>query len=296
MDPYNSKKSSIEFIGDNIGPQQIFVSQDSDHLNMNYLANLILCIVNYSRNSIICDKEPILRAIIEDLQALLTSLDFDYIYSHSVHQNICYIVEDKNDYMAKTIHEYYRQDIKRESKAAKFIRDWMQKFKIGDDFEIELYAGALYRFYVIENGKKMDLAGKGMGTAQLMTLILRLGLDINLYSSRYSKPIIIVEEPEQNLHPALQSQLADMFTQLYEDFGFQVIVETHSEYLIRKSQVIVAERYHSKESFNKNPFKVIYFPTDGMPYDMIYRRDGKFVNDFGRGFYDEAANLAFSIF
>ena len=51
-----------------------------------------------------------------------------------------------------------------------------------------------------------------------------------------------------------------------------------------------------------NPFKVYYIPINDKhvskyekPYEMIYRKDGNFENDFGKGFYEEAAELAFHI-
>jgi hypothetical protein len=37
-----------------------------------------------------------------------------------------------------------------------------------------------------------------------------------------------------------------------------------------------------------NPFKVYYFPAQGMPYDMQYQLNGHFVESFGDGFFDEA--------
>lgn len=36
-------------------------------------------------------------------------------------------------------------------------------------------------------------------------------------------------------------------------------------------------------------------PKDGKPYSLGYRKDGKFVEEFGSSFYDEATNLAFDI-
>jgi hypothetical protein len=51
-----------------------------------------------------------------------------------------------------------------------------------------------------------------------------------------------------------------------------------------------------KELEEKNPFKVYYFPEEGMPYDMKYRTDGCFSNEFGHGFFDEASKLAFKLF
>ena len=56
------------------------------------------------------------------------------------------------------------------------------------------------------------------------------------------------------------------------------------------------KKYKDDEELKaNNPFKVYYFPTDGNPYEMQYRKDGNFSNEFGKGFYDEANNLLFEI-
>ena len=73
------------------------------------------------------------------------------------------------------------------------------------------------------------------------------------------------------------------------------ILETHSEYLIRRSQVLVAEaKYNDEQELaNKCPFKVYYLPEagTGKPYDMEYQTNGKFAKRFGKGFCDVAGNL-----
>ena len=73
------------------------------------------------------------------------------------------------------------------------------------------------------------------------------------------------------------------------------VVETHSEYIVRKSQVIVAEANKSN-GYVKIPFKVYFLPNDAKPYEMEYRTDGKFSNEFGTGFFDTASTLAFELF
>ena len=75
----------------------------------------------------------------------------------------------------------------------------------------------------------------------------------------------------------------------------RLVIETHSEYLIRKSQVIVADANKSLNLF-KNPFKCYYLPdNDKDPYEMIYREDGNFSNEFGEGFFDTATKLLYDI-
>lgn len=106
---------------------------------------------------------------------------------------------------------------------------------------------------------------------------------------------IIIEEPELNLHPAMQSKLADLFHEVYTKYGIQLIVETHSEYLIRKTQLIVKENEYEVKP-NENPFTVVYFDSDNnKQWKMVYREDGKFANAFGTGFYDESSLLTLNL-
>jgi len=47
---------------------------------------------------------------------------------------------------------------------------------------------------------------------------------------------------------------------------------------------------------NDNPFTVIYFDKDALTtWKMEYRRDGRFENDFGEGFYDISGNLTLDL-
>ena len=104
---------------------------------------------------------------------------------------------------------------------------------------------------------------------------------------------LIIEEPEIHLHPKYQSMLADMFLDAYKSYNIRFIIETHSEYLIRETQVLVSKMgYKTNVESDKNcPFRTYYVPMDGKPYSMGYRRDGKFAERFGNGFYNESANL-----
>lgn len=230
-------------------------------------------------------------------------INVEYIYAHAVTQTILFSAKDTNDYHVKTIHEYANLQVGLGSPSYEFIIKWMKTFKIGQDYKITSVGGEAH-LVKIQNfdGEWVNLADKGMGSIQLMILLFRIATKMAEagigYGGKSVISLLIIEEPEQNLHPMLQSELADFFYSLNKDYGFQFIIETHSEYLIRKSQVLVAkEHFASQEELLKaSPFKVIYFPSDGkLPYDMLYRTDGKFENEFGHGFFDEASNLVFDI-
>lgn len=230
---------------------------------------------------------------------LMGNRTVEYIYAHAVAQTVIYSAKDTNDYFVKTIHEFANIRISSDSIQHKFITSWMRRFNIGEDYEIKSVGGEAHIVKIIDkDGAKVNLADKGMGSIQLMILLFRLAtkMDERNPLNKHQRLTIIIEEPEQNLHPKLQSKLADLFLELNTKYGFKFIIETHSEYLIRRSQVIVSEKYNSIELLEKNPFKVYYFPSEGNPYNVIYRPDGKFKNSFGKGFFDEASNLAFKLF
>lgn len=247
-----------------------------------------------SDKAYIHERSGMLTELSDDLSFTISGISAEYIYAHSASQNIFYNTADKNDYMAKAIHRYYREKIVAGSTPHTFVKTWMKKFGIGDDFEIVSFGGEAYRFYIYEGKDRMDLADKGMGSNQIMILLISLASMIRRYEHTYAKPFVVVEEPEQNLHPDLQRMLTELFAYVNKQYGFRFIVETHSEYMIRRSQVLVAEEeFKNEKDLSENcPFKVYYFPKDGEPYDMEYTITGRFGKQFGKNFYDASARDA----
>ena len=240
-----------------------------------------------------------------------TLLKIEYLYAHAVTQTVIYSAKDTNDYLSRTIHEYASTPKTTNDHRRTFIVRWMKEFGIGKDFLITSVGGEAHIVKIQdENDEWVNLSDKGMGSIQLMVLLFRLAITLpkqtisdevikrRAMNSRSSR-IIIIEEPEQNLHPMLQSKLADFLFILNQEYGYCFIIETHSEYLIRKSQVIVKENFNDvNRPLKENPFKVYYFNSSSSEepyYEIVYQNDGNFSNDFGRGFFDEASNLAFKI-
>ena len=229
----------------------------------------------------------------------------EYLYAHAVTQTVIYSAKDSNDYLSKTIHEF--APLQNYKNKRDFIIKWMKEFGIGHNFSIKSVGGEAHIVWIVNNDdEKVNLADKGMGSIQLMVLLFRLAITLPQNRRERLMPfdsmskIIIIEEPEQNLHPRLQSKLADLFYELNKNFGYRFLIETHSEYIIRRSQVIVAnENYESeKELKEKNPFMVYYFDenNDREPYyPMEYEISGAFKNKFGEGFFDEASKWDMTI-
>jgi predicted ATPase len=109
--------------------------------------------------------------------------------------------------------------------------------------------------------------------------------------------VLLLEEPEANLHPNLQSRLADLLVELIGS-GHQVLVETHSEYLVRRLQYLVAKGQCDPDSAS-----VLYVDaTDSMDTSTPDVRSisidehGQLSEPFGGGFFDEATDLMVDLF
>ena len=234
------------------------------------------------------------------INQLVFSIDqqsFFYLGANPSKQSALFPLRDKGNALAQAIHEFYQLNIKEGEKEYEFVKHWMNKFEVGHNFNIKFYAGEAYEFYVFDkDGNKNHLSDKGMGSLQAMLLILRVASLIRINKKEKKAITLLVEEPELNLHPALQSKLTDFFHDVSKEFGFKFIIETHSEYMIRKSQVLVNENeYGNQDSLNSNPFKTFYFPVSDIPYEMRYRKDGKFMDEFKKGFFEVSSDLAFDI-
>lgn len=192
-----------------------------------------------------------------------------------------------------------------------FLNKWIEKFEIGKSIEIKgTDEGLGLMIYLnTEKGKRL-LADEGYGITQLVSLLLQIdnsipfdaqrisivtlekdGLDCNL-SYHYQPHTICVEEPEVHLHPKYQSLLAEMFVEAYQKYNIHFIIETHSEYLIRKLQVMVADK---ENTLCPKDVSLNYIEKDenGISTNRKIEilEDGRLGEPFGPGFFDESKTL-----
>ena len=191
--------------------------------------------------------------------------------------------------------------------AGSFINKWLKELGIANSLHIEEVDGTGFRILLQKGrgkGSLVNLADEGHGITQIVSILIRIetelirkDIDSNMERMEntvtFPCPTLAIEEPEVSLHPSLQSKLALIFDDAVR-MGVHFIIETHSEYLIRKTQAIVAN-YETKEQFEKIPFIVYYIQRDGFAYDLEYTESGRFNNSFGPGFFDEASRSSLEI-
>lgn len=231
----------------------------------------------------------------------------DYVSSVRTKVDRIYRVGSKDSNLDELLLEYLNTDF--ESGIIGWMSFLVKKIGIADKLEIiptEDSAGA--KIILTKDGRAAELADFGYGIAQLIPILLRLHMVINKAIPLDVEPdqtphphTIILEEPETNLHPSLQSKLADVFIECNKRLGIQFIIETHSEYLIRRLQRRTAEFYNENRkneiSIPTDYTQIYYFyPPDNVPegekqiYPINIQRDGALTKNFGTGFFDEAGN------
>ncbi|WP_319756887.1 AAA family ATPase [uncultured Sphaerochaeta sp.] len=83
--------------------------------------------------------------------------------------------------------------------------------------------GVISSLMILQDGKKYSINMVGYGVSQALPIILNI-----LFSD---SQLCIIDEPEIHLHPKAQVQFAKFFYEMAR-LGKQIIVETHSEYII----------------------------------------------------------------
>ena len=233
-----------------------------------------------------------LKRVLKDFAEISDNLE--YLEAVRANTKRIYTNDSQGTSFNDLILEYKSREISKES--LEFTNKWLKKFEIADELIFENIEGVATTIFLIKKNKKIALADLGYGITQFLPILLKIALEVPI-SPKSDNDLVIVkktfllEEPETNLHPKLQSLIADFLLDAIKTFEIRFIIETHSEYVIRKMQILTAEKkikqndvliYYFNESTNEHSTKVI---------KIEIKPNGSLTDEFGNGFFDEATNL-----
>ena len=130
--------------------------------------------------------------------------------------------------------------------------------------------------------KSVDLTSVGVGVSQVLPVLV-------LCLITRPDEIVMIEQPELHLHPAMQLKLADFLLECART-GRQIVVETHSEHIVNRL------RLRSMESPEENG-KLVRLFAEQENGNTVYRSSdvnelGGLDEDWPEGFLDVGANEA----
>jgi hypothetical protein len=141
---------------------------------------------------------------------------------------------------------------KKKATLEEYVAFWLQKLGLIHSFRVEPIAegGQLYRVLVKKSASAAEVlvTDVGFGVSQILPVLV-----ICFYVPEHST--VILEQPEIHLHPSVQAGLADVFIDAFQKRGVQILLESHSEHLLRRLQRRVAEEVLKPEDMS------LYFCT-----------------------------------
>jgi len=118
------------------------------------------------------------------------------------------------------------------------IASWFRKMKMIHSFELQPLAENRKEYEVrvkkSQHSEEVLITDVGFGVSQLLPVLVLC----------YYVPegaTLLLEQPEIHLHPSVQADLADVLVDVVKRRKIQIIVESHSEHLLRRIQRRIAE-------------------------------------------------------
>jgi len=120
------------------------------------------------------------------------------------------------------------------------IAHWMQQMGLVNQFKVAPIDNGdrFYETRVKIGDTESSLLDVGFGVSQVLPVITLM-----FFAPEGS--IVLLEQPELHLHPSAQAVLGDLFLHVAEKRNLQLIIESHSEHLLRRLQRRIAESDHA---------------------------------------------------
>lgn len=155
------------------------------------------------------------------------------------------------------------------------------------------FDSARVKFSLASGRSRTSPSNMGIGFSQMMPLVA------SAFGSKDS--LIVIEQPELHVHPALQMELADLFIESVAERNNRFLIETHSEHLILRLLRRIRETNSGALEPGKYPIRqdqvaVLYVePGDNgsKVIELPITADGDFSVPWPAGFFAERASELF---
>jgi predicted ATPase len=118
------------------------------------------------------------------------------------------------------------------------IAEWLKTMGLVDSFTLQPLAANRKEYEIrvkrSPSSAEVALTDVGFGVSQVLPVLV-----LCYFVPEHST--LLLEQPEIHLHPSVQADLADVFIDVVTNRNVQIVLESHSEHLLRRLQRRVAE-------------------------------------------------------
>jgi len=116
------------------------------------------------------------------------------------------------------------------------VSAWLSRMGVADSLVLERQGRSRYFEVIIKaESREANIMDVGFGISQVLPMLV-----LAYFVPRGST--ILAEQPEIHLHPRAQVGLAELMAEVARERNVQFLVETHSEYLFRRLQFLIADQ------------------------------------------------------
>lgn len=198
----------------------------------------------------------------------------------------------KGEFTATALHTYRARDVRsfdvdgspERISLSEAVNRWATRLQVADSIQTQDLARMGLQVFVQRGGiKPVDITSVGVGVSQLLPVLVTCLL---------SEPgsLILLEQPELHLHPAVQQRLGDFLLACARS-GRQLVVETHSEYLVSRLRRWIAED-PTDELVDAVALYFVEQIEDESRFRRVALNEYGGVEDWPSGFFDQAATDA----
>lgn len=247
---YSMAKSTIHFKFEKLEDLELEIKKNGNFYLDNILTNIKKIFLTYDDN-------------------------LNYISSFRLYPERTYYETSKVDLKVGKFGENYEDQIiaweTQKSPKYKELLSIMNNLGLFSEIKTRRIVGGRYEILIRnkKNGVWSSISDVGFGISQFLPIIvadLQLGKGSTLF----------IAQPEIHLHPSIQAQFAEYIIDKIKKDNKRYIIETHSEYLINRLRLAIAE-----ENIEEQDIKTYFIENDGnkaIKHNIDLLKNGQILN------------------
>jgi len=154
-----------------------------------------------------------------------------------------YTLDILSKYAYADMPDSFRDEVLEQNTLLNHVEKWLQEVSPNIKLQTELNKKMNLASFTINGHTPLNV---GFGISYTLSIITQLLYSVILLEKQGIKTVLLMENPEAHLHPKGQTKIAELIAKI-ADYGVQIIVETHSDYILDGLRLSVKNEIISHE-------------------------------------------------